>query len=53
MSGAEVYAVLPLDEEHLDRQNRSCAALVGGNMWEFPKIRGTLFWGPYKKDPTV
>ena len=20
--------------------------------WEFPKIRGTLFWGPYKKDPT-
>ena len=21
--------------------------------WEFPKIRGTLFWGPYNKDPTV
>ena len=20
--------------------------------WEFPKIRGTLFWGPYTKDPT-
>ena len=20
-------------------------------MWEFPKIRGTLFWGPYNKDP--
>ena len=19
----------------------------------FPKIRGTLFWGPYKKDPTI
>ena len=22
-------------------------------MWEFPKIRGTLFWGPYNKDPTI
>ena len=22
-------------------------------IWEFPKIRGTLFWGPYHKDPTV
>ena len=21
--------------------------------WEFPKIRGTLFWGPYNKDPTM
>ena len=21
--------------------------------WEFPKIRGTLFWVPYKKDPTI
>ena len=21
--------------------------------WELPKIRGTLFWGPYKKDPTI
>ena len=20
--------------------------------WEFPKIGGTLFWGPYNKDPT-
>ena len=19
-------------------------------IWEFPKIRGTLFWGPYTKD---
>ena len=25
----------------------------GGRMWEFPKIRGTLFWGPYSKDPTI
>ena len=21
--------------------------------WEFPKIRGTLFWGPYNRDPTI
>ena len=21
--------------------------------WEFPKIGGTLFWGPYNTDPTV
>ena len=20
---------------------------------KFPKIRGTLFWGPYNKDPTI
>ena len=20
--------------------------------WDFPKVRGTLFWGPYNKDPT-
>ena len=25
--------------------------LVG--RWEFPKIMGTLLWGPYNKDPTV
>ena len=24
-----------------------------GTAWEFPKIRGTLFWGPYNKDPTI
>ena len=22
-------------------------------IWEFPKIRGTLSWGPYNKDPTI
>ena len=21
--------------------------------WEFPKIRGTIFWGPYNKDPIL
>ena len=24
-----------------------------GHRWEFPKIRGTLFWGPYSEDPTI
>ena len=22
-------------------------------IWRFPKIGGTLFWGPYHKDPTI
>ena len=22
-------------------------------LWEFPEIRGTLFWGPDSKDPTT
>ena len=22
-------------------------------IWEFPKISGTLVWGPYKKDPSI
>ena len=22
-------------------------------IWEFPKIGGAIFWGPYKKDPTI
>ena len=25
--------------------------LIG--IWEFPKIRGTLFWGPENKDPSI
>ena len=24
-----------------------------GKICEFPKIGGTLFWGPYNKDPTI
>ena len=24
-----------------------------GSRWEFPKNRGTLFWGPYNRDPTI
>ena len=26
---------------------------VKGHIWEFPTIRGTLFWGPENKDPTI
>ena len=26
---------------------------AGLPIWEFPEIRGTLFWGPYNKDPTI
>ena len=22
-------------------------------LWEFPKIRDTLFWGPYNEGPTI
>ena len=29
------------------------AYFLFGFMWEFPKIRGTLFWGPYNKDPII
>ena len=28
-------------------------SLFGSLIWEFPKIGGTLFWGPYNKDPTI
>ena len=37
------------------RQNRRLTAPLPfrGSMWEFPKIRDILFWGPYKKDPTI
>ena len=26
---------------------------IQGSIWEFAKIRGTLFWGPYNKDLTI
>ena len=26
---------------------------MAGKTWEFPKIGGTLFGGPYNKDPTI
>ena len=31
-----------------------CLGVTGvQEIWEFPKIRSTLFWGPYNKDPTI
>ena len=31
--------------------SRRCGVSV--NIWESPKIRDTLFWGTYTKDPTI
>ena len=42
--------------DHADRGPTFEQALLRVGMpattWEFPQIRGTLFWGPYNKDPT-
>ena len=27
--------------------------VITSTIWEFPKIRGTLIWGPYNQDPTI
>ena len=24
-----------------------------GSIWDFQKIKGTLFWGPFNEDPTI
>ena len=29
------------------------AGILGLGIWEFPELGGTLFWGPYNKDPTI
>ena len=29
------------------------SALRIQDIWEFPEIVGTLFWGPYNKDPAI
>ena len=39
----------PPDPENLTQQITGAQTPV----WEFPEIRGTLFWGPYNKDPTI
>ena len=31
---------------------RGSSCRLRGEIPEFPKIRGTLIWGPYNKDPT-
>ena len=46
-----VYRVEPL---HLNPSTPLHVSKSSGcATWEFPKIRGTLFWGPYNKDPTI
>ena len=32
---------------------RTTGFYKGFRIWEFPKIRGTLIWGPYNEDPTI
>ena len=45
---ARVWLKMPL------RASEIRASVWGlGFVWEFPKSRGTLFWGPYNKDPTI
>ena len=37
-----------------ERQDRPAVPLgMHVKIWEFPEIRGTIFWGPYNKDPTT
>ena len=33
--------------------NRKAYKHSSSPKWELPNIRGTLFWGPYNKDPTI
>ena len=33
--------------------NECCTLKAPTSEWEFPKIGGTLFWGPSNKDPTI
>ena len=41
--------------DHLDLSHELVLHFRSGlhMIWEFPKIRGTLFWGAYNKDPTI
>ena len=36
-----------------DRREVMTMPAVALVIWDFPKIRGTLFWSPYNKDPTI
>ena len=41
-----------ISELEMKRASELCARF-DRPLWEFPKIRGTLFWGPSNKDPTI
>ena len=46
-------AATPLPKEQLSRQGADPLLQGSVSLWEFPQVRGTLFWGPYNKDPTM
>ena len=55
--GLGFMLILRIDslESHrnLNPELRSHMTITLSLKWEFPKIGGTLFWGPYNKDPTI
>ena len=45
---------MPMSTKSTTKQNKQSGGFPGTlNIWEFPKTRGTLFWVPYNKDPTI
>ena len=42
-----------MEDRLCDRETWLRAYGLEFRIWEFPKITGTLFWGPYNKDPTI
>ena len=50
MAGAEAPARGP---RKATARHKKVILRVHVPKWEFPKMRGTLFWGPYNKDPTI
>ena len=59
LANPETLNPKPLDDSGLTRveDGRFIVSFrlraFGSVIWEFPKIRGTLFGGPYNKDPTI
>ena len=54
--GVEIKTGAEVDEARgtaLFREWVQLGMVLKAGIWEFPKIRGTLFWGPYSKDPTI
>ena len=37
----------------IQNPQRMLMVIIPTPIWEFPKIRGTLFWCPCNKDPTI
>ena len=50
-----VQTISALAQELQSHTTRAAATSKAENhlIGELPKIRGTLFWGPYNKDPTI